>query len=107
MADYTDLKRRLAEEADGAEFSSRYAALCAESAAAIAALEADVARMQELLDLGPLGRLGLTLRTRKALRIAGITTLDKLRQTDEATLLRIPNLGRKGLNDIRAALTAS
>jgi hypothetical protein len=74
--------------------------------AEIAALQAEVERMQELLDLGPLGRLGLTLRTRKALRSAGIKTLDKLRATDEVALLRIPNLGRKGLNDIRAALMA-
>jgi len=96
MTDYTDLKRRLEAHA--------HWGMTAEAAAAIAALEAEVERMQELLDLGPLGRIGLTLRTRKALRIAGIKTLDKLRQTDEATLLRIPNLGRKGLNDIRAAL---
>lgn len=74
--------------------------------AIIRTLQARVAELEEQLNLGPLGRMGLSLRTRKALRKAGITTVDALRAAPEADLLRLPNLGRKGLLDIRAALNS-
>jgi len=73
-----------------------------EAAARIEALEAEVARLRAAMQPSPLDYMGLTLRTRKALRGAGVKTIADLRQMDDASLLRIPNLGRKGLGDIRA-----
>lgn len=46
----------------------------------------------------------LNVRTQTALRNDGIYTLDDLRRLSDQELLRMPNLGRKSLNEIRALI---
>lgn len=50
--------------------------------------------------------LGLNVRLRKQLTQEGITTIDQLQKMSDMDLLRITNLGRKSLNEIRSALYA-
>lgn len=49
-------------------------------------------------------RLGLTIRTENCLRSDGIETIGQLIELSEKDLLKIPNLGRGCLVDIRIAL---
>lgn len=48
--------------------------------------------------------LAITVRTAHALLEAGIETIDDLRARSAADLLRIPNFGRKSLNEVRDCL---
>jgi hypothetical protein len=51
--------------------------------------------------------LNLTLRTLYALMGDDIYTIERLTQCTEKELLRIPNLGRKALNEIKDGLSAN
>jgi DNA-directed RNA polymerase alpha subunit len=55
---------------------------------------------------GHIALLGLKSLTRNALSDAGIETIEALSQMSEMQLLRLPNFGRKSLNDVRDAMIA-
>jgi len=61
---------------------------------------------QKLRESTDLVHLNLTLRTMHALMMDNIYTVAQLTQCTEHHLLRIPNLGRKALNEIKDGLTA-
>jgi hypothetical protein len=52
------------------------------------------------LDTGSIDTLNLSCRSTKALKIAGITTVDKLMHTEARTLYDIKNLGKKSVEEI-------
>jgi hypothetical protein len=52
------------------------------------------------LDTGLIDTLNLSCRSTKALKIAGITTVDKLMHTEPKTLYDIKNLGKKSVEEI-------
>lgn len=49
---------------------------------------------------------GLGLRIRNALKYEGITSLAELTAHTESALLRLPNIGRKSLSEVKAFLAA-
>ena len=61
---------------------------------------------QKVKESTDLIHLNLTLRTMHALMADEIYVIDQLTQCTENHLLRIPNLGRKALNEIKDGLTA-
>lgn len=54
----------------------------------------------------PVDRLGLSTRTRNALVHEEVLTLAAIRFLTDAELLRLPGLGRKGLNECRLVAPA-
>lgn len=54
----------------------------------------------------PIEVLNLTMRTEHALKSDDIFTVERLMQLPANTLLKIPNLGRKSLDEIRDSLRA-
>lgn len=52
----------------------------------------------------PIEALNLTMRTEHALKADNIFTVERLMQLPANTLLKIPNLGRKSLDEIRDSL---
>lgn len=52
----------------------------------------------------PVSELEFTIRTANALRDGGIVTVRDLIQKTDQELLRIPNFGRKSLNEVKAVL---
>ncbi len=59
------------------------------------------------LNESDLNNLNLTLRTLHIIMADGIFTIDQLTQCTENQILRIPNLSRKMLNEIKAGLLAN
>jgi DNA-directed RNA polymerase alpha subunit len=79
-------------------------------ATGVAMLEQKLKLLKEFADLKArestdLIHLNLTLRTLHALMGDDIYTIDQLTQCTESHLLRIPNLGRKALNEIKDGLS--
>ena len=58
------------------------------------------------MDPTPISELTVSARIRWCLGQYEITTLGKLDEIDDQTLLRIPNFGRKSLAELRAAVDA-
>ncbi len=56
--------------------------------------------------LQPIETLELTIRARDCLMAEGVYYIGDLIQRTETELLKIPNLGRKSLNEIREALAS-
>ena len=80
-------------------------------ATGVAMLEQKLKLLKEFADLKArestdLIHLNLTLRTLHALMGDDIYTIDQLTQCTEHHLLRIPNLGRKALNEVKDGLSA-
>lgn len=74
-----------------------------------------VERRQQILDRwvlrdeiveGVVGRLELTVRSENCLKDAGVLTIKQLQALTENDLLRLPNLGRKSLNEIKEQMQA-
>ena len=89
--------------------TNRLAHLAYETASSM--LEKKLKLLKEFADLKArestdLIHLNLTLRTLHALMGDDIYTIDQLTKCTENHLLRIPNLGRKALNEIKDGLSA-
>ena len=54
----------------------------------------------------PIEGLEMTVRTNNALRYADILTVEQLLTYSVADLLKIPNLGRKSINELREVLAS-
>lgn len=54
----------------------------------------------------PIENLEMTVRTTNALRYADILTVEQLLMCSVADLLKIPNLGRKSINELREVLAS-
>ena len=97
--------KRQAEAAAAAE--ARLAILTEEEKAILCqaeVIQAKLAAYDRERQQGPLHVLELTLRTAKALSEAGITTREQLAAMSDVDILKIPNMGRKSLMEIRDAL---
>ena len=57
-----------------------------------------------LTTIGPIEDLELTFRSQNCLKAENINTIAELLMQSENTLLKTPKLGRKSLNEIKAAL---
>ena len=99
------LAKRQAEAAAAAE--ARLAILTEEEREILRraeAIQAKLAAYDRERQAGPLHALELTLRTSKALTAAGVTTREQLAAMSDVDILKIPNMGRKSLMEIRDAL---
>jgi len=72
-----------------------------------AQVQAKIAAWELQRQGGPLTVLGLTVRTAKALQDAGVTTREGLAAMSDLDILKIPNLGKKALAEIRDALAGT
>lgn len=59
---------------------------------------------KSLNELPPIVELGMSIRTMNTLHSVGIRTLGELADYDEVTLLKLPNVGRRMLNEIKQQL---
>ncbi len=99
------LAKRQAEAAAAAE--ARLAILTEEERSILRQAEvinAKLAAYDRERQQGPLHSLELTLRTAKALTAANVTTREQLAAMSDVDILKIPNMGRKSLMEIRDAL---
>jgi len=65
-----------------------------------------VQRIHELTEFyqPDISRLNLLVRTQNILKVAGIYRLNQLLALSEVDLLRMPNMGRRGLTEIKVTL---